>query len=163
MEGICTSDERLRKLVMDKTKPQSRDEREIAGYRDVLNTIHENYSHIPVKATYILQLHRDLYKFEDNGSGGHYKNAEVEQLCKAFERIRDEDDVDLLLIIPMFILDFLCIHPFGDGNGRISRLWTLLLLYQAGYFAGRYISVERLIEQSKESYYQALAESSVGW
>ncbi len=190
IEGICTSDAQLRKLVMDKIKPRSRDEREIAGYRDVLNTIHESYLHIPVKAAYILQLHRDLYKFEDSATGGHYKNADnvieeedgtgnkrvrfqtvpawetkesVERLCEAYERIRDEEAADLLLIIPMFILDFLCIHPFRDGNGRMSRLWTLLLLYQAGYFVGRYISIEKLIEQSKDSYYEALAESSIGW
>lgn len=190
MEGICTSDEQLRKLVMDKVKPRSRDEREIAGYRDVLNTIHENYSHIPVKAAYILQLHRDLYKFENSDAGGRYKNVDnvieeedeagnkqvrfqtvpawetkesVEQLCKAFGKIADEGEADLLLILPMFILDFLCIHPFRDGNGRMSRLWTLLLLYQAGYFVGRYISIEKLIEQSKDAYYGALAESSLGW
>lgn len=190
MEGIYTSDEQLRKLVLDKSKPKSRDEREIAGYRDVLNTIHENYPHIPVKATYILQLHRDLYKFEDNGMGGHYKNVDnvieeedergnksvrfqtvpawetqesVEQLCKAFGEIAEAKEVDLLLIIPMFILDFLCIHPFKDGNGRMSRLWTLLLLYRAEYFVGRYISIEKLIEKSKDAYYEALAESSFGW
>lgn len=190
IEGIYTSDDQLRKLVMDKVKPRSRDEREIAGYRDVLNTIHENFSHIPVKAAYLLQLHRDLYKFEDNDMGGRYKNADnvieeedergnkrvrfqtvpvwetqesVERLCRAYERIRDESEADLLLIIPMFILDFLCIHPFRDGNGRMSRLWTLLLLYQADYFVGRYISIEKLIEQSKDSYYEALAESSIDW
>lgn len=190
IEGIYTSDEQLRKLVLDKTKPRSRDEREIAGYRDVLNTIHENYPHIPVKAAYILQLHRDLYRFERNGMGGCYKNADnvieeqdeagnkkvrfqtvpawetkesVEKLCEAFGRIIDEGQADLLLIIPMFVMDFLCIHPFKDGNGRMSRLLTLLLLYKAGYYVGRYISIEKLIEQSKDAYYIALAGSSEGW
>lgn len=190
MEGIYTSEEQLRKLVLDKTKPRSRDEREIAGYRDVLNTIHENYPHIPVKSTYILQLHRDLYKFEQNGLDGSYKNVDnvieeedetgskrvrfqtvpawetkesVEKLCEAFGTIMNEEQADLLLIIPMFVVDFLCIHPFRDGNGRMSRLLTLLLLYKAGYCVGRYISMEKLIEQSKDAYYAALAESSEGW
>ncbi len=190
IEGICTSDEQLRKLVLDKTRPRSRNEREITGYRDVLNTIHENYKHIPVKSTFILQLHRDLYKFEGNGMGGSYKNVDnvieeqdedgnkrvrfypvaawetpesVERLCKSFGEVVDEGTADWLLIIPMFIIDFLCIHPFKDGNGRMSRLLTLLLLYKAGYIVGKYISLEKLIEQSKDSYYAALAESSIGW
>lgn len=190
IEGIYTSDEQLRKLVLDKTKPVSRDEKEIAGYRDVLNTIHENYAYIPLKAAFILQLHRDLYRFEGNGVGGTYKNSDnvieeldengnkrvrfqptpawetkesVERLCEAYERIVNEEAVDQLLTIPMFVLDFLCIHPFKDGNGRMSRLLTLLLLYRSGYFVGRYISIEKLIEQSKNAYYTALAESSVEW
>lgn len=190
IEGIYTSDEQLRKLVLDKTKPRSRDEREIAGYRDVLNTIHENYPHIPVNSAYILQLHRDLYKFEQKGLGGSYKNVDnvieeedetgskrvrfqtvpawetkesVEKLCGAFGTIMNEEQADLLLIIPMFVVDFLCIHPFRDGNGRMSRLLTLLLLYKAGYYVGRYISMEKLIEQSKDAYYAALAKSSQGW
>lgn len=144
IEGIYTSDEQLRKLVLDKTKPRSRDEREIAGYRDVLNTIHENYPHIPVNSAYILQLHRDLYKFEQKGLGGSYKNVDnvieeedetgskrvrfqtvpawetkesVEKLCGAFGMIMNEEQADLLLIIPMFVVDFLCIHPFRDKLG----------------------------------------------
>lgn len=190
IEGIYTSDEQLRKLVLDKTKPRSREERKIAGYRDVLNTIHENYPHIPIKAAYVMQLHRDLYKFEYNGMGGSYKNVDnvieeqdemgnkrvkfrtvpawetkeaVEELCKAYGRIIDEEQADLLLVIPVFVVEFLCIHPFRDGNGRMSRLLTLLLLYKAGYYVGRYISIEKLIEQSKEAYYTALAENSEGW
>lgn len=190
IEGIYTSDEQLRKLVLDKTKPKSRDEREIAGYRDVLNTIHENYEHIPARASFILQLHRDLYKFEGTGTGGAYKVVDnvieeqdetgnkrvrfqtvpawetkeaVEGLCEAYGKVVEEGQADLLLIIPMFVLDFLCIHPFRDGNGRMSRLLTLLLLYRAGYFVGKYISIEKLIEQSKEAYYEALADSSADW
>lgn len=190
IEGICTSDEQLRKLVLDKTKPVSRDEKEIAGYRDVLNTIHENYDYISLKPAFILQLHRDLYRFEGNSAGGIYKNSDnvieeldetgkkrvrfqpiaawetkeaMERLCEAYGRIADEETADQLLLIPMFILDFLCVHPFRDGNGRMSRLLTLLLLYKAGYFVGRYISIEKLIEQSKDSYYEALAESSINW
>lgn len=190
IEGIYTSDEQLRKIVMDKTNPKTRDEKEIAGYRDVLNTIHENYEHIPVRASFVLQLHRDLYKFEGNGTGGTYKNVDnvieekdekgnpkirfqpvaawetpesIDKLCEMYGKSIDEGEADSLLLIPMFVLDFLCIHPFRDGNGRMSRLLTLLLLYKAGYIVGKYISIEKLIERSKDSYYDALAESSIHW
>ena len=190
IEGIYTSDERLKKIVMDKTIPKTRNEREIAGYRDVLNTIHENYEHIPVKPSFILQLHRDLYKFETAGIGGNFKSVNniieeqgpegnrlvrfqpvaawetpeaVEKLCEAYDNAVQGTNADPLLLIPMFILDFLCIHPFRDGNGRMSRLLTLLLLYKSGYFVGKYISIERLIEQTKNTYYDVLQESSEGW
>ena len=190
IEGIYTSDERLKKIVLDKTMPRNRNEQEIAGYRDVLNTIHENYDYIPIRATLLLQLHRDLYKFQGTGSGGAFKNVDntieeidekgnanvrfqpvsawetpeaVDLLCAAYNQVLKEPDVDPLLIMPMFILDFLCIHPFRDGNGRMSRLLTLLLLYQAGYYVGKYISIEKLIERTKESYYEELQASSVGW
>lgn len=189
IEGICTSDKRLRKLVLDKTKPQTRSEHEIAGYRDVLNTIHENHPFIPPKPSVLLQLHRDLYKFSVQ-PGGNYKITDnvieetdetgrrfvrfapvsawetseaVDRLCRALEDTLNESAVDPLLVIPMFILDFLCIHPFGDGNGRMSRLLTLLLLYRAGYDVGKYVSIEKLIEQSKDSYYEALYLSDQGW
>lgn len=190
IEGIYTSDERLKKIVQNKTMPQSRSEQEIAGYRDVLATIHENYDYIPVKPSYILQLHRDLYKFSGKTIGGSYKTGDnviaeedssgnrfirfepvaawetqssVEALCNAFDRELAKGDADPLILIPMFILDFLCIHPFNDGNGRISRLLTLLLLYRSGYIVGKYISIERIIEQSKETYYEALQSSSSDW
>jgi Fic family protein len=190
IEGIYTSDERLKKIVMDKTTPRSSDECEIAGYRDVLNTIHENYEHIPVKPALIRQLHRDMYKFEETRFGGSWKSIDnrieevdadgnrkvrfqtvpafetpeaMEQLCKAYQEILSDAQVDPLLVIPMFILDFLCIHPFLDGNGRMSRLLTLLLLYKNGYFVGRYISIEKLIETTKDQYYDALQASSAGW
>lgn len=190
IEGIYTSDDRLKKIVMDKTMPKTRDEREIAGYRDVLNTIHENYEHIPVRSTFILQLHRDLYKFEDVGSGGNFKSVDniieeqdiegnkfvrfqpvaawetpeaIEMLCEAYNNVMNQTNADPLLIIPMFILDFLCIHPFRDGNGRMSRLLTLLLLYKSGYLVGKYISIERLIEKTKSAYYDMLQESSRNW
>lgn len=190
IEGIFTSDERLRKIVMDKTAPKNRSEREIAGYRDVLTTIHESYDYIPIKASSILQLHRDLYKFAGSSIGGHYKVADneiaeidtdgnrqirfqpvpawetaesVDKLCEAYNRVIAEPDVDPLLIMPMFILDFLCIHPFSDGNGRMSRLFTLLLLYQSGYHVGKYISIEKVINDSKETYYEVLQECSEGW
>ena len=190
IEGIYTSDERLKKIVFDKTMPRNRNEQEIAGYRDVLNTIHENYDFIPIRATLLLQLHRDLYKFQGAGTGGVFKNVDntieeldengnvrvrfqsvsawetpeaVNQLCAAYNQVLKEPDVDPLLIMPMFILDFLCIHPFRDGNGRMSRLLTLLLLYQGGYFSGKYISIEKLIERTKDSYYEDLQASSMGW
>ena len=190
IEGIYTSDERLKKIVLDKTMPRNRNEQEIAGYRDVLNTIHENFDFIPIRSTHLLQLHRDLYKFQGAGSGGVFKSVDntieeidengntrvrfqpvpawetpeaVNQLCAAYKKVLEEPNVDPLLIMPMFILDFLCIHPFRDGNGRMSRLLTLLLLYQAGYYVGKYISIEKLIERTKESYYEELQASSTGW
>ena len=190
IEGIFTSDERLKKLVTNKTTPRTRNEQEIAGYRDVLSTIHDSYEFIPVRPSIILQLHRDLYKFSGKSIGGAYKNADnviaeednegnrfvrfqpvpawetpdsVEALCDAFDDAMVRNEADPLLIIPMFILDFLCIHPFNDGNGRMSRLLTLLLLYRAGYIVGKYISIEKIIETSKDTYYEALQSSSQGW
>lgn len=190
IEGIYTSNERLRALVNDTTRPKNRNEKEIAGYRDVLATIHENHDYIPPKASIILQLHRDLYKFEGFDVGGKYKPSDniieeedvngnkfvrfhpvpawetpaaMDELCKAFEDALSNGEIDPLILIPMFILDFLCIHPFKDGNGRMSRLLTLLLLYRAGYIVGKYISIEKLIEESKTLYYDCLQKSSVCW
>ena len=189
IEGIYTSDDRLKSLVTNKTTPRTRNEQEIAGYRDVLSTIHESHDFIPVKPSIILQLHRDLYKFSGT-SGGVYKGADnviaeedsegnqhvrftpvpawetpaaMDAICQAFDEILFGTDADPLLIIPMFILDFLCIHPFNDGNGRMSRLLTLLVLYRAGYIVGKYISIEKLIEQTKDTYYEALGNSSANW
>ena len=188
IEGISTADDRLKNLVQAKTTPRNRDESEIAGYRDVLNTIHENYDYIPINANYILQLHRDLYKFLGNIDGRIFKTsdniiremdaegnekirfrpvaawetpASIDELCKAYDEAKGE--ADSLLLTMMFILDFLCIHPFNDGNGRMSRLLTLLLLYQSGFIVGKYISIERMIEQSKDTYYETLQLSSAGW
>lgn len=190
IEGIYTSDERLKLIVKDKTMPKTRSEKEIAGYRDVLNTVHTSYEYIPLKSSIILQLHRDLYKYHGLESGGRYKSSDnviaevdtqgnkrvrfqpvsawetpgaINELCNAFDEVIADGTVDPLLIIPMVILDFLCIHPFHDGNGRMSRLLTLLLLYRAGYIVGKYISIEKAIERSKETYYEALQASSYGW
>jgi len=190
IEGIYTSDERLKKIVMDKTTPKSRAEQEIAGYRDVLNTIHENYDYVQIKPGIILQLHRDLYRFMGPGAGGYFKTSDnviaeedsagnkrvrfqpvaawetadaIDALCKAFDEVLLDESIDTLIVIPMFVLDFLCIHPFNDGNGRMSRLLTLLLLYRSGYIVGKYISIEKMIETTKETYYEALKESSAGW
>ena len=190
IEGIITTDDRIKKIVMNKTTPKGRSEREIAGYRDVLNTVHENYDYIPIKSNMILQLHRDLYKFSNTTIGGNFKNSDnviaeelsdgtkrvrfqpvpawetpeaIDALCNAFQEAMTDIELDPLLLIPVFILDFLWIHPFNDGNGRMSRLLTLLLLYRSGYFVGKYISIERLIADSKETYYEVLQESSMGW
>lgn len=190
IEGIYTSNERLKNLVLNKTMPKTRSEQEIAGYRDVLATIHDSYEFIPVRPSIILQLHRDLYKFSGKSIGGAYKNSDniiaeedaegnrfvrfqplpawetpeaIEQICNAFNDVMSRGEADPLLIIPMFILDFLCIHPFNDGNGRMSRLLTLLLLYKAGYIVGKYISIEKVIETSKDTYYEALQSSSQDW
>jgi len=190
IEGIITTDDRLKKIVMNKTTPKSRSEREIAGYRDVLNTVHENYDFIPVRPGMILQLHRDLYKFSNSSIGGSFKDSDnivaeelpngtkrvrfqpvpawetpvaMDALCNALQEASADPELDSLLLMPMFILDFLCIHPFNDGNGRMSRLLTLLLLYRSGYFVGKYISLERLIADSKETYYEVLQDSSSGW
>ena len=190
IEGIITTDDRLKLIVRNKTTPRNRDEREIAGYRDVLNTIHENYPYIPIRPGMILQLHRDLYRFSGMTIGGSFKNSDnviaetlpdgtksvrfqpvpawetpeaVDALCEAIDDAWNDAELDDLLLIPMFILDFLCIHPFNDGNGRMSRLLTLLLLYRSGYLIGKYISLEKRIADSKDSYYEALQASSVGW
>jgi Fic family protein len=190
IEGIYTSDERLKSIVANKTMPRTRNEQEIAGYRDVLSTIHESHDFIPVKPSIILQLHRDLYKFSGKVYGGFYKGGDnvieeedsdgnkrirftpvpafetpdaIDEICSTLDEMLTESDADPLLIIPMFILDFLCIHPFNDGNGRMSRLLTLLLLYRAGYIVGKYISIEKLIEQTKDTYYEALQNSSAYW
>ena len=190
IEGIYTSDERLKKLVQDKTTPHTRNEQEIAGYRDVLATIHDSFDYIPPKSSLILQLHRDLYKFSGASYGGNYKTVDnviaetdaqgnksvrfqplpawetpeaMDDLCRAYEEAVGQGEMDPLLLIPMFVLVFLCIHPVNDGNGRMSRLLTLLLLYRAGYIVGKYISIEKLIEESKETYYEALRQSSQKW
>ena len=190
IEGIITTDDRLKKIVREKTMPQSRSEKEIAGYRDVLATIHESHDYIPPKPTVILQLHRDLYKFSGKSIGGSFKNSDnviaeerpdgqkivrfepvsawetpgaMAALCDAFQTAAQDAELDPLLLIPIFILDFLCIHPFNDGNGRMSRLLTLLMLCRNGYMVGKYISIEHLIEQSKSTYYEALDASTQGW
>ena len=190
IEGIFTSDKRLEELVSRKAEPRNRSEQEIAGYREVLATIHESYEYIIPRSKVILQLHRDLYSYSQGAAGGSYKNADnviaetdaeghqksrfipvpafqtadaIEGLCSNFLDAWAADRIDKLILIPMFILDFLCIHPFNDGNGRMSRLLTLLLFYRAGYIAGKYVSMEMLIEKTKETYYEALQASSMGW
>jgi len=190
IEGIQTTDKRLEEIVKQKSTPRNRSEQEIAGYRDVLATIHESYDYIHPRPNVILQLHKQLYSFAQSAVGGAYKNNDnfitetdtdgnetirftpvpayltvnaMENLCAAFIQSIEKREHDNLLLIPMFILDFLCIHPFNDGNGRMSRLLTLLLFYRAGYIAGKYISLEKLIESTKDTYYEVLKECSVQW
>jgi Fic family protein len=190
IEGIYTSDERLKKLVKEIAAPLNRKEEEIAGYRDVLATIHESYEHIAPTPSIILQLHRDLYRYTSAAFAGAWKDVDnviaeispegeriirfkplsaiatphaVQLLCDAYQEALREDVYDSLLLTCMFVFDLICIHPFNDGNGRMSRLLTLLLLYRSGYQVGKFISIEKLIEQSKETYYEALAASSAGW
>lgn len=190
IEGIFTSDKRLEALVSKKAEPHNRSEQEIAGYREVLALIHENHDYIAPAPNVIRQLQRDLYSYSTGAIGGDYKNADnviaetdaqghqkarfipvpafqtadaMDSLCQSFQNAWQENIIDKLLLTPMFILDFLCIHPFNDGNGRMSRLLTLLLLYRAGYIVGKYISLEMLIEKTKTTYYEALQTSSFGW
>ena len=190
IEGIRTTNTRLMQLCAEKTSPRNRDEEEIMGYRDVLNTIHEHYEYIPIRSNYILQLHRDLYKYSEKAIGGRFKNTQnyisatdadgrefvlftpmapydtapaIEAICESFNRAVDEQSIDTLILIPAFIHDFLCIHPFNDGNGRMSRLLTTLLLYRSGYVVGRYISLESKIAQNKNLYYDALEKCQTGW
>lgn len=190
IEGIVTTNTRVQQLCMEKTTPRNRDEEEIMGYRDVLNTIHESYEYIPIRASYILQLHRDLYKYSERGIGGRFKSTQnyvaatyldgtqkilftplapyetpdaIDAICESFNRAIDACTIDPLVLIPIFINDFLCIHPFNDGNGRMSRLLTTLLLYRCGYVVGRYISLESKIEKTKEKYYEVLNTCGNGW
>ena len=190
IEGIRTADDRLKKIVQEKTMPATRNEKEIAGYRDVLKTIHENHDFIPPRSSYILQLHRDLYKFSGFSCGGNFKSSDniieetdekgnskvrfkpvpafetpqaIDDLCSAYNDAIAKGEIDPLLLSAVFVLDFLCIHPFNDGNGRMSRLLSLLLLYRSGYIVGKYISIEKLISDSKETYYETLALSSANW
>ncbi len=190
IEGIVTTSTRVQQLCQEKTTPRNRDEEEIMGYRDVLNTIHESYEYIPIRSSYILQLHRDLYKYSERSIGGRYKNTQnfiaanypdgtqkilfmplapyetpeaIDAICESFNKVIDDSTVDPLVLIPIFINDFLCIHPFNDGNGRMSRLLTTLLLYRCGYVAGRYISLESKIEKNKEKYYEVLNVSGNHW
>ena len=190
IEGIATTSTRMKQLFEEKTTPRNRNENEIMGYRDVLNTIHESSEHIPIRPNYILQLHRDLLKRAGFSFGGHFKNVQnyinetrpdgsvvtrftpiapydtpeaVEKLCNAYEKAVANEKIDSLLLIPAFICDFLCIHPFNDGNGRMSRLMTLLLLYKNGYNVGKYVSIEKQIEKTKDLYYDALEEADKGW
>ena len=190
IEGIRTTNTRLKQIINDKTTPKNRDEEEIAGYRDVLNIIHESYEFIPLTSNYIRQLHKILYGHSPKVIGGNYKNIQnyisatdingktytlftpltpyetppaIENICDEFNKTMAESEVDSLILIPIFIHDFLCIHPFLDGNGRMSRLLTTLLLYRCGYLVGKYISLEAKISKNKNLYYEALEKAQQDW
>lgn len=190
IEGIVTTNTRIKQLVEEKTTPKNRDEEEIAGYRDVLNIIHESFDVIPITKNYILQLHKILYSHMNNPIAGQTKTVQnyisatypdghtevlftpvtpfetpkaLERICEEYNRVIGNLEVEPLLAIPVFIHDFLCIHPFNDGNGRMSRLLTTLLLYQSGFYVGKYISLEAKIAKNKDLYYEALGQSQDGW
>ena len=190
IEGIRTTNTRIKQLVADKTTPKNRDEQEIAGYRDVLGIIHESFDAIPITPNYILQLHKVLYSYMQNSSAGRTKSVQnyisatypdgrvetiftplgafetpeaLQLICDEYNRVIGNMEVDPLIIIPTFIHDFLCIHPFNDGNGRMSRLLTTLLLYRNGFYVGKYISLEAKIAKNKDLYYDALGQSQYGW
>lgn len=190
IEGIVTTNTRLRQLVEEKTAPRNRDEQEITGYRDVLNVIHENFDAIPITRNMILQLHKMLYSHMYNPMAGRTKSVQnyisatypdghvetlftplapyetpeaLDRICEEYNRVIGNMEVEPLIVIPVFIHDFLCIHPFNDGNGRMSRLLTTLLLYRNGFHVGKYISLEAKIARNKDLYYDALGRAQNGW
>ena len=190
IEGIVTTNTRIRQLVREKTAPRNRDEQEIAGYRDALAVIHQNYDAIPITRNYILQLHKVLYSHMNNPVAGRTKTVQnyisatypdghtvtlftplapfetpeaLDRICEEYNRVIGNLELEPLIAIPVFIHDFLCIHPFNDGNGRMSRLLTTLLLYRSGFFVGKYISLEAKIAGNKDLYYEALSASQGGW
>lgn len=190
IEGIVTTSTRIKQLVEEKTTPKNRDEQEIAGYRDVLNIIHESFDVIPISQNYILQFHKIMYSHMNNPMAGRTKNVQnyisatypdghtetlftpldpfetpmaLDKICAEYNRVIGNLEAEPLIVIPTFIHDFLCIHPFNDGNGRMSRLLTTLLLYRNGFYVGKYISLEAKIAKNKDLYYNALSESQSGW
>ena len=190
IEGIYTTDKRLKELVEQKAEPRNRSEQEIAGYRDVLNIIHEGFDAIPITQNYILQLHKILYSHMNNPMAGRTKSVQnyisatypdghvetlftplapyetpeaLDRICEEYNRVIGNMEVEPLIVIPIFIHDFLCIHPFNDGNGRMSRLLTTLLLYRNGFYVGKYISLEAKIAKNKDLYYDALGQTQIGW
>lgn len=190
IEGIVTTNTRIKQLVAEKTTPRNRDEQEIAGYRDALNIIHESFDAIPISRNYILQLHKILYSHMNNPVAGQTKNVQnyisatysgghseiiftpiapyetpeaLDKICEEYNKVIGNFELEPLIAIPTFIHDFLCIHPFNDGNGRMSRLLTTLLLYRNGFYVGKYISLESKIAKNKDLYYDALNKSQDGW
>lgn len=190
LEGITAPHKRIEGIVLQSTQPRNRSEQEIAGYRDALNLIHESAEHMPFSGNIILQLHSLIYRYLPS-EGGFWKKTDNRIVDKnadgTIKRVRFEptsavatpgqmaklveyynvawkyENKEPLVLIPLVTLDFLCIHPFSDGNGRVARLLTLLLLYHFGYEVGRFISLERIFEESGETYYESLEKSSMGW
>ena len=190
IEGIITTDARIKEIVEGNSAPENHTEMEIAGYRNALDEIHVSFEKIPISEETILHLHQVMNETAGYEGAGRYKTddniiAEIdefgrrrirfspvpatetadamEQLILAYIDARDNARINKLLLIPCVILDFLCIHPFADGNGRVSRLLTLLLMYKSGFNIGKYVSFEEQINKSKEYYYIALQDSSKGW
>lgn len=190
IEGIVTTSTRIKQLVEEKTTPKNRDEQEIAGYRDALNIIHESFDAIPISKNYILQLHKIMYSYMNNPMAGKTKNVQnyisasypdghteiiftpiapfetneaLDKICEEYNKVIGNFEIEPLIAIPIFIHDFLCIHPFNDGNGRMSRLLTTLLLYRNGFYVGKYISLEAKIAKNKDLYYNALNQAQHGW
>ena len=190
IEGIVTSDDRIIEIINQNSAPLNHNEAEIAGYRDALNAVHTGYNHLSFCERDILGLHEMMMAVAGDESAGKYKNTDnviievdsdgkrrvrfrpisagetkeaMEQLELAYSDAASDSNINQLLLIPCVILDFLCIHPFRDGNGRISRLLSLLLLYKNGFDAGKYISFEEQINNYKAYYYDALHRSSIGW
>ena len=190
IEGIVTTNTRIKQLVEEKTTPKNRDEQEIAGYRDVLSIIHESFDAITLSRNYILQLHKIMYSHMNNPMAGQTKNVQnyisatypdghteilftplapfetpeaLDKICDEYNRVIGNMELEPLIAIPIFIHDFLCIHPFNDGNGRMSRLLSTLLLYRSGFYVGKYISLEAKIAKNKDLYYDALGRSQHGW
>ncbi len=190
IEGIRSTSTRIKQLVEEKTTPRNRNEQEIAGYRDALSIIHDSFEAIPITKNYILQLHQIMYSHFPNPMAGKTKNVQnyisatypdchvetlsipltphetpvaIEKICEEYNRVIGNAEVEPLIAICVFIHDFLCIHPFNDGNGRMSRLLTTLLLYRNGFYVGKYISLEAKIVKNKDSYYDSLSKSQEGW
>lgn len=188
IEGVTVDPDRLRPLVIGQAKPRDRSEREIFGYRHALGLIHANAAGLSIEPGLLQRLHRTIQ--EDSGDAGQWKTVEneivelkagsaprvrfrpvaaaatpaaVDELCLLYREAVNQRRAPSLVTVAAFVLDFLCIHPFRDGNGRVSRLLTLLALYQHGYEVGRYISLERLVEETRDEYYEALRQSSEGW
>ncbi|KRM85798.1 Fic family protein [Liquorilactobacillus vini DSM 20605] len=190
IEGIYTSNTRLKQLVQQETRPRNRSEAEIAGYRDVLALIHEQYAYIPINSSSILTLHKRLFSYTNGTWGGQFKDSDnqiitkyadgrqevrlqppaayltpklVRKLCINYNLAVDQQTFSPLILLGALIFDFVSIHPFRDGNGRMSRLLMLLTMYQAQFNVGKYISLEKLIEKTKQSYYEVLKQSSSNW
>ena len=190
IEGIYTTSQRMNQIMMNKTQPKNRNEREISGYRYVLKLIHEQYDYIPITVNSILEMHKRLFAYTGSTGGGNFKDSNnqiitkysdgtqevrfnppaayltpelVRNLCDAYNQEIELGEPSPLLLSGAFIFDFVSIHPFRDGNGRMSRLLMLLTMYKAGFDVGKYISIEKSIEETKSAYYQVLKESSNGW
>jgi Fic family protein len=190
IEGIVAAPGRVREIVVHRIQPRDRTEQEIAGYRDALQLIHESHADMRFTENVVLQLHQMLYRYQP-GAGGRWKSTDnqiverdaagtvvrvrftptgavetpqaMADLASHYHNAVEDRLAEPLVLLPLAVLDFLCIHPFTDGNGRVARLLSLLLLYHFGYHVGRYVSVERIIEESRGTYYEALEQSSLGW